>query len=225
MRKNIANYAIMAIFASILLLANTISFAEAQTTTIRYKGQSADAYWYYEEDGVYTDVYVWVSEYSTQQRSDRYTDSGGYVGIYQYRLGEEVCYEYDGYEYCWNEYIPLQAFFGYTAINSESFQTQGRLEGAKLNGAITGYNYLTETMEEKTVTINVQWTGQGDYSSGKSSYHYRSSNYMYNGHYIGMYRQATATGSIDGDITLDLSNSVYASLYNAKSGYIDVMNR
>lgn len=47
---------------------------------------------------------------------------------------------------------------------------------------------------------------------------------MYNGHYIGMYRQATATGSIDGDITLDLSNSVYASLYNAKSGYIDVMN-
>ena len=225
MTKRITSYTMIAMFASILLLATTFSSAEAQTTSIRYKGQSADAYWNYEDNGVYTDVFVSASQYSTQQRSDKYTESGSYVGIYQYKLGNEVCYEYDGQKYCWNEYIPIQAFFGYTTINSDAFKTQGRLDGATLYATITGYNYLTDTPQEKTIAISVKWTGEGDYSSGNSNYHYHSSNYMYNGHYVGLYRQATATASISGDITMNLSNSMYGSLYNAKAGYVDVTNR
>jgi len=224
MTKQTATYAAIALFASVLLLANTISFADAQTTNIRYKGQSADAYWSFEENGVYTDVFVFASQYSSQQRSDRYTESGAYVGIYQYRLGQEVCYEYDGQQYCYNEYVPLQAFFGYTTTGSEAFQTQGRLEGASLHATITGYNYLSETPSTQTITISVDWTGVGEYSSGNSNYHYRSSNYMYNGHYVGFYRQASVTASISGDINMNLGNSIYGSLYNAKAGYVDVTN-
>ena len=225
MTKRITSYTTIAMFVSILLLATTFSSAEAQTTSIRYKGQSADAYWNYEDNGVYTDVFVSGSQYSSQQRSDRYTESGAYVGIYQYKIGDEVCYEYDGEKYCWNEYIPIQEFFGYTAINSDSFKTQGRLDGATLDATISGYNYLTDTPQERTIAISVTWTGEGDYSSGNSNYHYHSSNYMYNGHYVGLYRQATATASISGDITINLSNSMYGSLYNAKAGYVDVTNR
>ncbi|MGH9910594.1 MAG: hypothetical protein ACRD32_08135 [Nitrososphaerales archaeon] len=208
MRKNIASCALIATLASILLLANTFSFAEAQASSIRYKGQSADAYWDYEDNGIYTDVFVWTSQYATQQKSDRYTESGAYVGIYQYKVGDEVCNEYDGEKYCWHEYIPIQEFFGYTTINSEAFKTQGRLDGATLDATITGYNYLTDTPQERTIAISVKWTGEGDYSSGNSNYHYHSSNYMYNGHYVGLYRQATATASISGDITMNLSNSM-----------------
>jgi len=224
MKAQITSYAAISVLTSILLLANTISSADALTTNIRYKGQSADAYWYFEENGIYTDVFVWVSEYTSQQRSDRYTDSSAYVGIYQYKLGNEVCYTYDGQQYCWNEYIPLQAFFGYTSIQPGAFTTQGKLEAATLDLLVGGYDYLADPAQAKTVTIKVQWTGEGEYSSGNSNYHYRSSTYDYNGHYIGLYRQASATASISGDINLNLGNSLYGYLSDVKAGYVDITN-
>ena len=220
MKKQITSYATITIIASVLFMASTVSIADAQSTSIRYKGQSADASWYYEQNDIYTNVYVFATNSASRQGSDLYTESVAYVGIYQYRLGNQVCDTYDGQEYCWNEYIPLQEYFGYNTINPASFQTQGRLDGATLGATLNGYNYLTDS--SKTVTVNIDWTGQGDYSSGKSSYQYHSSDYMYNGNYIGLYRQATATGSISGDITMDLDSSAYGTLYSAKSGWVNV---
>ena len=222
MTKQITRYAAIALFASVLLISNTISFADAQTTNIRYKGQSADAAWYFEQDEVYTNVYVFATDSSSRQKSDTFTDSVSYVGISQYKLGDEVCYEYDGEQYCWNEYVPIQEYFGYGTITSENFQTQGRLDGATLDATLTGHNYLTES--DHIITVNIDWTGEGDYSSGKSSYHYRSGEYMYNGNYVSFYRQATATGTIGGDIKMDLGSSSWGSLYNAKTGYVDVIH-
>lgn len=222
MTKQITRYAAIAAFVSVLLVANTLSFAEAQMTNIRYKGQSAEASWYFEQDEVYTSVYVFATDSASRQKSDSFTDSVAYVGIYQHKLGDEVCYDYDGEKYCWNEYVPIQEYFGYGTISSDNFQTQGRLDGATLDATLTGHNYLTDS--DHTVSINVDWTGEGDYSSGKSSYHYRSGDYMYNGNYVSFNRQATATGTIGGDITMELGNSSWGSLYNAKSGSIDVIH-
>ena len=70
MKNQITKYAVIAAFASVLLIANTVSFAEAQTTNIRYKGQSADASWYYEENGVYTNVDVFATNSASKQGSE-----------------------------------------------------------------------------------------------------------------------------------------------------------
>ena len=220
MTKQIKRYTAIAAFASILLVANTFSFAEAEITNIRYKGQSADASWYYEQDGVYTSVYVFATDSASRQKSDTFTDSVAYVGISQYRLGNETCYEYEGEKYCWNEYVPIQEYFGYGTITSEDFQTQGRLDGATLDAKLTGYNYLTES--DQTINLNIYWTGEGEYSSGKNSYLYRSGDYSYHGNYVSFNRQATATGTISGDIAMELGTSSWGSLYNAKTGSIDI---
>ena len=223
MKNQISSYATVMIIASVLFMASAVPSADAQTTSIRYKGQSADASWYYEQDDVYTNVYVFATNSASRQGSDLYTESVAYVGIYQYRLGNQICDTYDGQEYCWNEYIPLQEYYGYGTINPASFQTQGRLDGATLDAKLDGYNYLADS--SKSISVNIDFTGQGDYSSGKSSYLYRSGDYMYNGNYIGLYRQATATGSISGDITMDLGNSTYGTLYSAKSGSVNVSHQ
>lgn len=212
----------IATFASILLVVNTIPNAEAQITNIRYKGQSADASWYFEQDEVYTNVYVFATDSASRQKSDTFTESVTYVGISQYKLGDEVCYEYEEEKYCWNEYVPVQEYFGYGTITSENFQTQGRLDGATLNAKLTGYNYLTDS--DHTISIDIEWTGEGEYSSGKNSYHYRSGDYSYHGNYVSFNRQAIATGVISGDITMELGNSSWASLYNARTGSIDVIH-
>ena len=219
MTKQITRYLAIAAFASILLVANTISFADAQTTNIRYKGQSADAAWYSEENGVYTNVYIFATDSASRLKSDTYTDSVAYVGISQYKLGDQVCEEYDGQQYCWNEYIPLQEYYGYGTIASSNFQTQGRLDGATLDTTLAGHNYLTES--DGTISVSINWKGEGDYSSGKSTYQYHSGSYSYHGQNIGIYRQATATGEISGGITMDLGSSSWGSLYSAKAGYIE----
>ena len=222
MTKRITKYTSLAAFASVMLFANTISFADAQTTSIRYKGQSADASWYFEQNDVYTNVDVFATNSASRQGSVQHTDSIAYIGIYQYKLGDQVCDTYDGQQYCWNEYIPLQEYFGYGTIDSATFQTQGRLDGATLDTTLNGYNYLTDS--SKIITVHIEWSGQGDYSSGKSSYLYRSGDYMYHGNNVAFYRQASATGSISGDITMNLGSSSWGSLYNAKSGYVDVVH-
>ena len=145
MTKRITKYASLAAFASVMLFANTISFADAQTTSIRYKGQSADASWYTEQNDVYTNVDVFATNSASRQGSDQHTDSIAYIGIYQYKLGDQVCDTYDGQQYCWNEYIPLQEYFGYGTIDSATFQTQGRLDGATLDTTLNGYSYLTDS--------------------------------------------------------------------------------
>lgn len=222
MTKKITRYAAIAAFASVLLVANTLSFAEAQMTNIRYKGQSADASWYFEKDEVYTSVYVFATDSASRQKADIFTESVAYVGISQYRLGDEICYEYEGEKYCWSEYVPIQEYFGYGTITSENFQTQGRLDGATLNAKLTGYNYLADS--DQTISIDIEWTGDGDYSSGKNSYHYRSGDYTYHGNYVSFNRQAIATGTISGDITMELGSSSWGSLYNAKTGSIDIIH-
>jgi len=218
MSKLIVIYALLAILFS-ALFAGTIAPADAQTTNIKFKGQSADASWYYEQDGVSTSVFVFSTDSVSRQGSTSLTDSAAYVGIYKYKLGDEVCSEYDGQKYCWNQYIPLEEFFGYSTINPTSFLTQGRLDGASLDSNLTGYDYLSNST--KTVKVHINWKGYGDYSSGKNTYNYKSSSYVYKGNYLAIYRQANATGSVSGDIVLNLDTSS-GLLFSAKSGSVIV---
>jgi hypothetical protein len=223
MAKN-QSYVLFALFATVLLLANAIPLAAAQpmSTNIKYKGQSADAYWHSEENGIYTDVYIFASEYATKEKSDKYTSSGAYVGIYQYTLGSEVCQEWDGTNYCWNEYIPIKSYFGYSEFASGAFVSTGKLGGATLVATIPGYDYLTDS--QKSITINAQWTGLGEYSTGKYSYNYHSSTYSYKGQYSGTDRAADVSATISGDISMNLGSSMYGYLHDTKAGYSYVTN-
>jgi hypothetical protein len=220
--NNISKSAITVIVVLVLFASIQTASAQPFSTNIKYKGISADAYWQSEQNGIYTDVYVFASEYSTQEKSEKYNGSGAYVGIYQYTIGNEVCQEWEGGTICWNEYIPLKSFFGYTGSAPSTFQNSGRLGSATLDTTLNGYDYMTDSA--KSVTINANWIGDGEYSTGNGHYNYRSGSYSYSGHYVGTDRAAIATATISGDMTLDLGSSSYGYLHNTKAGYAYVTN-
>lgn len=217
------------------------------TTTTQFRGMSADAWWYSEGNGTYTDAYIYATNSAYQQKSTRYNESLAYVEIYQYRQGKDVCQVYNGEKSCWTEYIPAREFFGSASLPTKSsFEMDVRLNKATLNNiTVTGYDYISQT--NKTIIVNAQWLGLDAISSGTNTYHYRNADYIYNGRYAGSYRDANASATITGDINMSFGSSAvktsstsgtagaisvgerqgssyqYASLYNAKSGQVEVI--
>lgn len=208
-----------------LTAASLISLPAAnatQATTIRWKGSSADAYLNSEDNGVYTDVYVFATDSAYRQTKASFNESVAYVYVYQYTLNQ-VCEVYDGQEYCWYDYIPILAFDGYTNLDAQAFQ-MSRLNTATLQTTLTGFDWVSNT--EKTIAVDAAWTGVGATSSGNWVYNYRSGDYMFHEQFVGSSRQADVSISISGDITTDVDSSSasygYATLSNAKSGYVDI---
>ena len=114
------------------------------------------------------------------------------------------------------------AFFGYAEFDPAKFETTNRLVTASLYTTINGYDYLAES--EKTITVNIDWLGEGEYSTGNSHYNYHSQSYSCRGTYVGTDRTATASGSISGDLSMDLGSSAYGYLHNTRSGTVYVTN-
>lgn len=198
------------------------SASAATSITIKYKGNAADAYWSNEDNGVYTEVYLFATDYRSQQKSSSAGDSVAYITIYQYALNE-VCEKYRGETYCWYEEVPTLAFDGFASgLDPQAFQAT-RLDKATLDTQITGYDWVSGT--EKTITVNAAWSGIGDTSSGNYLYNYRSGDYTIHEQGTGSWRQADVTASIAGDITLDVNSFAYksATLQNAKSGYVEIV--
>jgi hypothetical protein len=217
--------AVLMIGAFAVVATSMFSFQSASaatSTTIKYKGNSANAYWSNESNGVYTDVYLFATDYRYQQKSSAGGDSVAYMYIYQYTVNE-VCEKYRGQTYCWYDYVPTLAFDGYVSgLDAQAFQAT-RLDKATLNTQITGYDWVSGT--EKTITANVAWSGIGDTSSGNYLYNYRSGDYTVHSQGTGSWRQADVTASIGGDITVDVDSFAYkyAYLENARSGYVEIV--
>lgn len=192
-----------------------------------FKGKSAEAYWYSEENELYTEAILFATDSAYKQKSDRYEESVMYLAIYQYKEGEEICKIYEGKEYCDVEYIPILAFEGYGILTPEAFAVQGaRLSSATLNTEITGYDYVSDS--EKTITIDADWSGTDSMTSGKNTYRVRSDDYRYSVHYSGFNRAADPIASLTGDIDMVLDSppmlGEYGTLYSAKEGYVEAIN-
>ena len=69
------------------------------------------------------------------------------------------------------------------------------------------------------MTVKADWIGKGDVSGGSSKSISKSGNYVWKSSDSSKYRDASATGSING---MDLGISSYASLSNFKNAYISM---
>lgn len=195
--------------------------AQVQAANERFNGSGASASWYSEDNGVYTDAYVFTTDSAYREKSNSYDQSWAYVSIYKYKIGE-VCYPdyYYGGDYCYYGYVPIEGFNGYTDIAADSFKLQAD-KGAALNTTITGYDYINGT--SKTITVAVNWSTTEQPSHGSSSYRYNTENYMYNEHSVGSNASANATASISGDITMDFGTTQWGYIYKSNSGYVSIV--
>lgn len=200
---------------------------ERLNTHFSFKGKSAEAYWYSEENEIYSEAMLFATDSAYKQKSDRNEESVMYLAIYQYKEGEEICEIYEDEEYCDVEYIPILAFEGYAILTPNAFALKGAgLSSATLNSEITGYDYVSDS--EKTITIDADWSGTGSMTTGKNTYKVRSDDYRYSTHYTGSNRAADPIASLTGDINMVLDRppmlEEYGYLYSAKEGYVEAIN-
>jgi len=100
-----------------------------------------------------------------------------------------------------------------------AFSIDKKLTEANLDGTVTVFDWLS--MENITVTLNIEWTSIGSMSKSSNNWHFKSADFFESGYMKDVYREAIAIGEISNDLTINLSESdlMYAQLdsYRAHS--------
>jgi hypothetical protein len=181
------------LLALLVLLSTAMSVQALGSKTIeRHNGASASASWDEINGDITTSKYLSVTE------SDYGTDI--YLEIYTW-----------GPDY-WS------GKNGYFSTQDDVFSINKNLNSASLSDVqIDVCDWNTGVSE--TMTVNADWIGKGDVSRSSSKSISKSGNYVWKSSDSSKYRDASATGSING---MDLGISSYASLSNFKNAYISM---
>ncbi len=181
------------LLALVVLLFTAMSVQALESKTIeRHNGESASANWYEISGDTTTSTYLSVAE------SNYGTDV--YVEIYTYGPCSES----------WKS--------GYMCTQDNVFKASKKLNSASLS-EVQVEVYDCYTGETEILTIQADWVGQGDISTGSYTSRSKSGDYISRTSESSSYRDASATGSVDG---LDLGISSYASLSNFKNAYMSM---
>ena len=181
------------LFALLVLLFTATSAQALQSKTIdRYNGASASANWYETSGDTTTSTYLSVTE------SSYGTDV--YVEIYTY----------GPYSESWK--------YGYMCTQDDVLTIDKKLNSASLS-EVQVEVYDCYTGETEILNIQADWVGQGAISKDSYTSRSQSGNYVWRSSGSSSYRDASATGSING---YDLGIGSYATLSNFKSAYMSM---
>lgn len=187
------------LFVLMVLLSLSISAEAFDSKSIyRTNGMAASASWFENTDSVDSGTFINVME----------TDDGTdiYVDIWTYDKAAEV----------WSDK------WGYLFTQEDVFTIDKKLESATLvpvDIVLYGYDSNTDTSTEETMTIAAQWTGEDDVIKSSSKYIFKYDDFISKYSDNSMFREATATGSINND---DLGPSDFGELIKFKSVSMDM---
>jgi hypothetical protein len=180
------SYTILLSLAVLLSMVMSVQAMESKTID-RSNGASASADWYETNGDITAGKYLSVTE--TEDGTDIYLE------IYTY-----------GPDY-WS------GKSGYLFTQDDVFSIDKKLNSASLSEVeIEVYNW--DTGETETLAVNADWIGRGDVSRDSYTSRSQSGNYVWKSSGSSKYRDASATGNING---LGLGVNSYASLSNFKS--------
>ncbi len=176
------------VFALLVIFSVTMSVEALEEKTIyRQNGESAFAAWYEQTPDGSTDKSVNV------MRTDDGTDI--YVSI--------CSSDANGFYTCKS---------GYTFTTDDVFTMDKKLGSATLSAiSVDVYDWNSPVVE--TITIQADWTGIGDAVKGSFKTTSKSGDYVSKYSSSSIQREATATGSLNGD---ELGSSTYGGMVTFK---------
>lgn len=181
------------LLALVVLLSTAMSVQALESKTIeRHNGASASADWSETNGDITTYTYLSVTE----------TDDGTDIYVSTYTYGSDF----------WSDKS------GYMFTEDNVFTINKKLNSASLSDVEINVNDWNTGLTE-TLTVKADWIGKGDVSGGSYTSRSQSGNYVWKSSDSSKYRDASATGSING---LDLGASSYASLSNFKNAYMSM---
>lgn len=182
------------LFALIVLLSTAMSVQAMESKTMeRQNGAHAYASW--NQGSCYTDLSVTETDDGTE--------------IYVFNEGSGGPFSGSGFN-------PKS---GYLFTKDDVFKVNNKLKSASLSEVQIDV-YDVYTGEKKTCTVQADWTGEGDISTGSSSYTSKNGDYRFKSSESSSYRDASVIGSING-YNLGVKPCLsFASLSNFESASI-----
>lgn len=186
-------YAIL--FTLIVLLSTTMSVQAMEYKSLsRNNDASASASWTEINNNATTQTYLSVTN----------TDDGTDIYVYTYT--------YDTSEPYWDSYSYKS---GCLFTKDKVFKMDKKLNSANLSEVKIDLNNWSNG-ETETLNIKVDWTGEGEISTGSYKSSSTQDDYIWKSTSSSSHRQASATGIIN---NTDLGTSSYALLSSSESMY------
>jgi hypothetical protein len=211
MKKRLSLVAVLGVMVLILatVLAPGPAVAAGQTFHYSFAGEGADAGWTtcpFEPvpNVVCTDTYISVAEQVYKEDGTKFPSTT--LSLYQFS------YKFDRK----GNYIFVSDSYGF---GDATLSVGRQLKSASASATVP---ITTCTVDRRgnwtcrdngTVTVSASWTGWGDLVRSNGNYHTVSKGFTYNSHFQGMYRDATASGQVNGS---NLGTPWWASIYDSK---------
>lgn len=173
------------VVALLVMLSLTISATAMETKSItRENGVSAYASWS-----------------NTVAEGNEYT----YLGVMKTDKGTDLYMDICKEDISGN----FNCIYGFASTAEDVFTMDRRLDSATLSSVKVDLFNSSTGLLEKTVTIQASWTGEGDTTKGSSHYMSKFGDVTYKFSESVSFRQATATGILDGN---ELETSAFAEM-------------
>lgn len=195
--------------AGAVLTVLTVSLPAMAAVTYKYQFKGNNAYAsFYTYDGC-SSTSLNVSAY------DSITKDGPGAPTSQV----QAYLDYYSYNYCTGAYSS-----SYGSISNANFVIDNQLNSATLKDTFTVYDYSSNT--NKTVEVDLTWTGQDFSSKGKSTNVYQTPTSITRYRSTGEYRDAQVSGTVTLDGTNLIANTYsYGSLSSSTNGTLERTTR
>jgi len=192
----------------VLLLAGFLQTDNALAGNVfKFKGKSAEAFFFNEENCVSTFVDVFATKGQSQSPPGPWT------------RGTEAFVFIDQFDFCTE--TPLLSASGSALLDDSAFQINREISSASLSATINVWDYVSETSLD--VVVNMAWTGTGDLSRENSHFHFSSPGCRFNGRFKGAFRPGEASGSVSiggTNFTPDPTSSAF--LTSTSNGSVEI---
>ena len=188
--------------AVLTVLSLSLPALAANVERYQFKGQNASAYFSKYDNCSFSSISVYAFTSRTKDNPGAPTEQMG-ADLYYYN-----------YNYCNGTYSS-----GYGSSPNANFTINNNLNSASLTGTFSVYDYSSGT--NKTVDVNLNWTGTDDYSSNsKNNNTYQTPTSIIRYSFKGDFRQAQVLGSaiLDGTDLIANTSDSYGYLNSSKSG-------
>ena len=191
----------------VLLVVPSAGAATGQTFHFRFHGTFAEAEWFHATSTSFTDTYVNVSKSKSGSQElflDRFRqtfDSNGNTtgGV--------------------DTSLDVTSGFSFS-IDAKKFDTAS-LSGSGLPATRCTFdaNFNLVGCSNVTLSVSVQWTGQGPLGHETANDHFKLGGFSVNDHFSGAVRNALASGTV-GSATLSANDLAFADMGRANSGTV-----
>lgn len=195
------------VLVSVLLgIVATSPVNAAEVTHYQSRGAGASAGWYSSDGCIDTGTSVSVADMTSKADGPPTENTNLSINISEW----DSC-----------NFLPLRNIFATVSLGPNEFVGSKKLDGATLATSVSAYDYVTSS--NVTLTLNLDWVGDGDISRGMFQNNNWFGGIFFRQRGNGSYRQATLSGTISDGVTNYAVDSQWGNLWYSTNSSLTIV--